>query len=117
MVAPAASINKANSLLDGAFFPATPRQMYTDHPPRTPPLAMRAVLPFSIVAFIEKLYVFSASLSFRRRKSSVSNTHCSFADCSNQSMLRMLGVLQTHIMSLGVRLSFVLPSLTMTSEG
>ena len=116
-VAPVASIKRANSLLDGAFFPATPRQMYTNHPPSTPLLVVRANFPFSNVDFIEKLYVFSASVSFKRRKSLVSNTHCSFADCSSQSMLRMLGVLHMHIMSLGVRLSFVVPSLAMTSVG
>lgn len=51
-IAPVASINSANSLVDGTFFPATTRQMYTDHPPRTPPVVERTFLLLSTVAAI-----------------------------------------------------------------
>lgn len=78
---PAASIIKCSAWKGGALLSATPLQMYTKYPPRTPPF-LRASSPFSNVSFIEKLYAASAALSPKTRKSFGLSILCCKADCS-----------------------------------
>lgn len=86
---PAAAMINCSACKGGALLSATPLQIYTEYPARTPPLR-RASSPFSSVSFIEKLYAASAALSPNSRKSLGSRTFCWAADCSTLKLRKKL---------------------------
>ena len=60
---------------------------------------------------------FSSVDDFEQEKMKIVINSTGFTSLPSQSMLKIFDVLQMQIISFGVRLSFALPSLAMTSDG